>query len=101
MWINEATNGSILKGWYFNDGKKLEYFIISDQVRKTDKFIQSILKECNIPVNVRSIAYLKQYLTPANYEIKKAGNYSYVNIFGDTFGGFGDENTIVIDLRNT
>ena len=79
-------------GWYFNIGRK-EFFVISNQEKKTKKFVEKILKALLLPINPDTIKELSYYMMRGNIEIKHCEGCKelntqakdYYNIFGKNF----------------
>lgn len=87
-----------MDGWYFNIGKR-EFFVKSNQIRKTSKFLAKVLTKAGYPETEKGMCYLRENMIRARYEICCSKNgFRYVNISGVNFSGFGDENTTVIVL---
>jgi len=79
------------QGFYFFYAQK-EYFCISNKKNKCKSVAVAFLQMLGAPVNENNIKYVLNNTTKATLEYRP-----YLNIFGDTFNGYGDANTIVFN----
>ena len=101
----------VVTGWYFSVGRR-EFFVITDQKKKTDKLATKVLKDLKVPVNADTIADIRYRMMAAKCELKSAKAlpglggepYYYYNIFGTGFSGYGtnvnDGYTTLIKLED-
>ncbi len=100
--IKNMISGKQYSGFYFNLGK-LEIFVKTNYEKKTETFLNAILKRLYLPVNTDTRKELSYYLIPAICEIKIVKNIEpYYNIHGKNFAGYGsflnDNQTYVIEI---
>ena len=91
------------KGFYLYIGRK-EYFLVSNKVNITDRlamdFLNRIQNHLNLFTNISPaiIDITKRKIRKAclSYHTTSTG-YNYIDISGDNFGGYGDENTVIFE----
>ena len=88
----------IMEGFYLFCGGR-EIFVKTSQKNKTEKFAEKVLTALYLPITPENVKVILFRLTKAKCELKRMNNGNeYYDIYGENFGGYGDDKTIIIEV---